>query len=57
MIESLAPIRARREEIERDRSIVWDALRQGNQLARERAAETLEAVREAMQITYPELHA
>ena len=57
MIESLAPMRARREEIERDRSIVWEVLRRGNEQARERAAETLVAVREAMQITYPELHA
>jgi len=57
MIESLAPIRARREEIARDPSIVWDALREGNAKARERAAETLEAVREAMKITYPELRA
>jgi len=57
MIESLAPMRARRAEIERDRSIVWDALREGNRKARERTAETIEAVREAMQITYPELHA
>ncbi|MEO8379446.1 MAG: tryptophan--tRNA ligase [Acidobacteriota bacterium] len=57
MIESLAPMRARREEIERDRSIVWDVLRQGNEQARQRAAETMDAVREAMQITYPELHA
>lgn len=57
MIESLAPMRARREEIERDRSIVWDVLRQGNEQARQRAAVTMDAVREAMQITYPELHA
>jgi tryptophanyl-tRNA synthetase len=54
MIERLAPLRARREEIDRDPSIVWDALRAGNQLARERAAETLAQAREAMQISYPE---
>lgn len=57
MIESLAPIRARREEIARDPSIVWSALREGNAKARERAAETLALVREAMMITYPELQA
>ncbi|MDQ3282113.1 MAG: tryptophan--tRNA ligase [Acidobacteriota bacterium] len=55
MIEKLAPVRARREEIDRDPSIVWDALRRGNQMARERAAETLELVRSAMKIHYPEL--
>ena len=55
MIEALAPIRARREEIAKDPSIVWNALRAGNEKARERAAETLALVREAMQITYPEL--
>lgn len=55
IVESLAPIRARREEIQRDPSIVWDVLREGNRLARERAAETLQSVREAMKITYPEL--
>ena len=57
MIEVLAPMRARREEIARDPSIVWDALRAGNEKARERAAETLVLVREAMKITYPELRA
>jgi tryptophanyl-tRNA synthetase len=55
MIEKLAPIRARREEIDRDPSIVWDALRAGNAKARERAGETLELVRKAMKIDYPEL--
>ena len=55
MVEALAPIRRRREEIDRDPAIVWDALRAGNRLARERAAETLELVRKAMQIDFPEL--
>ena len=55
MIENLRPIRARREEIDRDPSIVWDALRQGNKRARQRAAETLVMVRKAMQIDFPEL--
>ena len=55
MIESLRPIRERREQIERDPSIVWDALRDGNRKARERAQETMELVRKAMKIDYPDL--
>ncbi|HEX7707041.1 MAG TPA: tryptophan--tRNA ligase [Thermoanaerobaculia bacterium] len=55
MIETLAPMRARREEIDRNPSIVWDVLRDGNRRARERAAETLDLVRSAMKIDYPEL--
>jgi tryptophanyl-tRNA synthetase len=55
IIEHLRPIRARREEIDRDPSIVWDTLREGNRAARERAGETLELVRKAMKIEYPEL--
>jgi len=55
MIEQLKPIRARREEIDRDPSIVWDALCDGARRARERAQETMEAVRKAMQIDFPEL--
>ena len=55
IIASLAPVRARREEIDRDPSIVWDTLRAGNEKARERAGETLDLVRKAMKIDYPEL--
>ena len=55
MIESLRPIRQRREEINRDPGIVWNALREGNARARERAAETLSLVRKAMKIEYAEL--
>jgi len=55
MIESLRPIRARREEIDRDPSVVWDVLRDGNRRARERAGATMELVRAAMKIDYPEL--
>ncbi|HVG24018.1 MAG TPA: tryptophan--tRNA ligase [Thermoanaerobaculia bacterium] len=55
MIAALAPVRARREEIDRDPSIVWDTLRDGSDRARERAAETLSLVRKAMQIEYPEM--
>ena len=54
MIETLRPVRQRREEIDADPSIVWDALRAGNQKARERAGETLAQVRAAMNIDYPE---
>ncbi len=55
MIEKLRPIRTRREEIDRDPSIVWDVLREGNRQARERAGETMELVRKAMKIHFPEL--
>jgi tryptophanyl-tRNA synthetase len=55
MIEKLRPMRERREEIDRDPSIVWDTLREGNRRARERAAETMDNVRKAMKIDFPEL--
>jgi tryptophanyl-tRNA synthetase len=55
MIEALRPIRERREAIDRDPSVVWDVLREGNRIARERARETMADVREAMKINYPEL--
>jgi len=55
MIEKLRPIRERREEIDRDPSIVWDVLREGNRRARERAAETMEQVRQAMKVYFPEV--
>lgn len=55
MVEQLRPIRERREAIDRDPSIVWDTLREGNRRARERTAETLDLVRKAMKIDYPEL--
>jgi len=55
IIEKLRPVRARREEIDRDPGIVWNVLRDGNERARERAAETLTLVRRAMKVEYPEL--
>jgi tryptophanyl-tRNA synthetase len=55
MIEALRPIRERREQIDRDPSIVWDALRDGNRKARERAEATMDLVRKAVKIDYPEL--
>ena len=54
MIEQLRPIRERREKIDRDPSIVWDTLREGNTNARERASETMDRVRKAVKIDYPE---
>lgn len=54
MIESLRPIRTKREELDRHPEYVWSVLREGNRVARERAAETLSAVRKAMRIEYPE---
>lgn len=55
MIEYLRPFRTKREEIDRDPSVVWNVLREGGQKARERAAETMGAVRRAMKIDFPEL--
>src|SRR5260370_27345125 len=55
MIEKLRPMRERREEIDRDPSIVWETLREGNRRARERAAETMDDVRKSLKIDFPEL--
>ncbi len=55
MIEKLRPFRERREAIDRDPSIVWDTLRDGNRRARERAEETMQLVRQAVKVVYPEL--
>jgi len=52
MVQLLAPIRERREAIDRKPSMVWDVLSDGNRKARERASETLGAVREAMKVNY-----
>ncbi|HEU5163406.1 MAG TPA: tryptophan--tRNA ligase [Thermoanaerobaculia bacterium] len=57
MIEALRPIRQRREEIDRDPAIVWDALRRGNEVARERCMETLASVRKAMKLDYDQFPA
>jgi tryptophanyl-tRNA synthetase len=54
IIEKLRPIRERREQYDRDPSYVWDVLREGNERARARVAETLDSVRKAMKIDYPE---
>lgn len=55
MVAELEPIRKRREEIDADPSYVWDVLREGSLKASERAEETLELVRKAMKLEYPEL--
>ncbi|MBI2213712.1 MAG: tryptophan--tRNA ligase [Acidobacteria bacterium] len=55
VVEALAPIRKRREEIDRDPAMVWDILAAGNAKARERAAETLELTRAAMKLAFREL--
>lgn len=48
IVEKLAPIRARREEIDRNPDFVWDVLVEGSRAASERAEETMEIVREKM---------
>ncbi len=52
MQETLAPIRARREELAKDIPAVWQILREGSFAAREVAAETLAEVKRAMKINY-----
>ncbi|MEW9078573.1 tryptophan--tRNA ligase [Terrisporobacter glycolicus] len=48
----LAPIRARRSELEKDKAYLYEVLRKGSENAREVAAHTLKEVREAMGIEY-----
>ena len=50
--EELAPIRARREALEKNLPAVYDILIEGTKKAREKACETLYAVRAAMRINY-----
>ena len=50
--EELAPIRARRTELEKDIPAIYEILRQGTEKARTVAAQTLHEVREAMRINY-----
>ncbi len=52
MQETLTPIRERRKEFEKDIPGVYDMLRQGCEVARETAAQTLSEVRRAMKINY-----
>ena len=50
--ETLEPIRTRRKELEKDPGYVMDVLRQGTDVAKEAAAQTLDKVKHAMQIDY-----
>ena len=52
MQETLEPIRARREELEKDIPAIWDMLYKGSVEAREVAAATLSDVKKAMKIDY-----
>jgi tryptophanyl-tRNA synthetase len=50
--DELAPIRARRKELEKDIPAIYDILRKGSQVAAEEAAKTLHEVKESMRINY-----
>lgn len=52
MQEELAPIRARRAEFEKDIPAVYEILKNGSEVARERAAQTMSEVKRAMKINY-----
>ena len=52
MQETLAPIRARREELAKDIPAIWEMLKEGSDKAREVAAQTLKEVKSAMKINY-----
>ncbi|WP_297132036.1 tryptophan--tRNA ligase [Terrisporobacter sp.] len=50
--EELAPIRARRKELEENKEYLYEVLRKGSENARKVAAQTLKEVRDAMGIEY-----
>ena len=50
--DELAPIRARRQELENNKEYLYEVLRKGSERAREVAGQTLSEVREAMGIEY-----
>ena len=50
--DTLAPIRARRAELEKDIPYVYEVLRKGSEVARAAAAQTLSEVKRAMKIDY-----
>jgi tryptophanyl-tRNA synthetase len=52
MQETLAPIRARREELAKDLPAIWDMLHKGSEEARKVAGQTLSEVKSAMKINY-----
>ena len=52
LINLIAPIREKREELQKDRKYILDILEKGNTVAREHAKKTLEEVRQVMKIDY-----
>lgn len=50
--EELSPIREKRKELEKDIPYIYDILKKGSETARERAANTLSEVKNAMKINY-----
>lgn len=52
MEDILSPIREKRAEYEHDIAGVYEILRQGSEVARKKAAKTLQAVRKSMKIDY-----
>ena len=50
--DTLAPIRERRQELEKDIPFVYEVLRKGTEAARAKAADTLAGVKKAMRINY-----
>ncbi len=52
MQETLEPIRAKREELAKDIPAIWNMLKEGSEVARAAAAETLKKVKAAMKINY-----
>jgi len=50
--EELEPIRQKRKELEKDIPYIYEVLRKGSEVARERAAQTLSEVKNAMKINY-----
>ena len=50
--EELAPIRARRAELQKDIPAVYEILKKGTDIARKKAGETLSEVKAAMRINY-----
>ncbi len=52
MQETLEPIRTKREELAKDLPAIWAMLKEGSEVARAAAAETLAKVKAAMKINY-----
>ncbi len=52
MQETLEPIRTKREELAKDLPAIWEMLREGSEVARAAAGETLAKVKAAMKINY-----